>query len=55
LLQLEDDERKRIEEEKNSERTKATEDLENWKREQQKEAKKVSTLIFFALFFLYFH
>ena len=43
FVQLEDVERARIEEVKESERRKATEDLERWKEEQVQQALQVNT------------
>ena len=44
FVQLEDVERARIEEEKESERRKATEDLERWKEEQVQQALQVKRI-----------
>ncbi len=41
VIQLEDDERNRVDELKQSERQKATDDLEKWKEEQQRQAQRV--------------
>ena len=42
VLQAEENERTRIENEKETERRKATEDLENWKEEQRQKAEQVT-------------
>ncbi len=48
MLQLEQEDRERIEEIKESERKKATQDLEKWKEEQKLEAQKVGFRQFFV-------
>jgi len=52
LYQLEEDARKRIEDVKEAERKKATEELENWKEQQRQKAEEVSYSVTSSRFFL---